>query len=71
MTLDGKSTKTKTVDLDKNCNFVVDEFFIWNHLRSQKYGWSFDNLRFKFVKRPRMAKRPKSKLQISIRTINL
>jgi hypothetical protein len=29
MTSDGKSTKTKVVDLDENYNFVVDDFFIW------------------------------------------
>ena len=27
MTSDGKSTKTKVVDLDKNYNFVDDDFF--------------------------------------------
>jgi hypothetical protein len=43
-------------------NFVVNEFFIWNHLRSQKYGWSFDDLKFKFVERLRMVKWQKSKL---------
>jgi hypothetical protein len=50
------------VDLDENYNFVVDDFFIWNHLMSQQYGWSFDDLKFKFVKRPRMAKPSISKL---------
>ena len=61
MTSDGKSTKTKVVDLDETYNFVVDDFFIWNHLRSQYYDWSFDNLKLKFVERPRMAKPPASK----------
>ena len=42
MTSDWKSTKIKVVDLDENNNFVVDEFFIRNHLRSQKSGWSFE-----------------------------
>ena len=54
MTSDGKSTKTKVVDLDENYDFIVDDFFIWNHLLSQRYGWSFDDLKFKFVKWPRM-----------------
>jgi hypothetical protein len=31
MTSDGKSTKTKVVDLDENNIFVVDDFF---HLKS-------------------------------------
>ena len=50
MTSDGKSTKTKVVDLNENYNFVVDDFFIWNDLMSQQYGWSFDDLKFQFVK---------------------
>jgi hypothetical protein len=29
---DGETTKTKNVDLDKLCNFIVDNFFIWNYL---------------------------------------
>jgi hypothetical protein len=62
MTPVGKLTETKVVDLDENNNFVVDEFLIWNHLRSEKFGWSFDALKFIFVKRSRMAKQPKSKL---------
>ena len=41
MTSDGKSTKTKVIDLDENYNFVVDDFFIWNYLMSQQYGWKF------------------------------
>ena len=32
MTLDGKTTKTKVVDLDEIYNFVVDNYFIRNHL---------------------------------------
>jgi hypothetical protein len=62
MTTDEKSTKTKVVDLDENYNCVVDAIFIWNHLRSQQYDWSFNDLKFKFVKRPWMAKPPTSKL---------
>ena len=62
MSSDGKSTKTKVGDLDENYNFVVDDFFIWNHLMSQQYDWSFDNLKFEFIERPRMAKPPTSKL---------
>ena len=32
--LDGKTTKTEVVDLDKNYDFVVDDFFIWSRLGS-------------------------------------
>jgi hypothetical protein len=32
MTLDGKMTKTKIVDLDEIYNFIVDNYFIRNHL---------------------------------------
>jgi hypothetical protein len=45
MTLDGKSTKTKTVDLDKNCNFVVDEFFYLKSFEVAKVWlkfWQFE-----------------------------
>jgi hypothetical protein len=35
MALDGETTKTKVVDLEKLCNFVVDNFFIWIRLESQ------------------------------------
>jgi hypothetical protein len=31
-TLDGKMTKTKVVDPDEIYNFVVDNYFIRNHL---------------------------------------
>jgi len=36
MTSDGEMTKTKVVDLKKLYNFVVDNFFIWNHLSMKK-----------------------------------
>jgi hypothetical protein len=35
MASDGKTTKTKVVDLQKLYNFVVDNFFIWIRLESQ------------------------------------
>jgi len=37
--LDGEATKTKVIDLEKLCNFVVDNFFIWNHLCNENYVW--------------------------------
>jgi hypothetical protein len=30
--LDGETTKMKVVVLEKLCSFVVNNFFIWNHL---------------------------------------
>ena len=53
---DRETSKTKVVDLEKLCNFVVDIFFVWNHSCSVKYGWIFLNLKFKFFKRHRMEK---------------
>ena len=32
MASDGETPKTKVVDLEKLCNFVVENFFIWDHL---------------------------------------
>jgi hypothetical protein len=31
----GKGIKTKVVELQKLFNFIVDNFFVWIHLRSQ------------------------------------
>jgi len=36
---DGDATKTKVINLEKLCNFVVDNFFIWNHLSFKNYVW--------------------------------
>jgi len=35
MNSDGKTLNIKVVELQKLWNFVVHNFFIWNHLRSQ------------------------------------
>ena len=43
-----KMTKTKVVNLDKLYNFVVDDFFSWNHLLFENIVWSCHNLKFKF-----------------------
>jgi hypothetical protein len=48
MISDGKTTKTKFVDLDKNYNFIVVDFFIWNYLWSQHYIQVLIILKFKF-----------------------
>jgi hypothetical protein len=34
MILDGKTIKTKVIDLNENYDFVVDDFLIWIHLGS-------------------------------------
>ena len=39
MTSDGQIAKTKVIDLKKLWNFVVDNFFIWNHLVMKNYVW--------------------------------
>jgi hypothetical protein len=39
MTLNGETTKMKVVDLEKLCNFVVENFFIWIHLFKENYVW--------------------------------
>jgi hypothetical protein len=52
----------KVVDLQKIHNFVVDEFFIWNHLWFQNSIWSSYILKFKFFemsKQTQMEKQPK------------
>ena len=41
-------TKTKVVDIDELYNFVVDDFFSWNHLVFENIVWSCHNLKFKF-----------------------
>ena len=41
--LNEEMTKTKVVDLDEFYNFVVDDFFNWNHLLFQNVVSSLDN----------------------------
>ena len=38
-TSDGQTSITKVVDLEKLCNFVVDNFFIWSYLIKENYVW--------------------------------
>ena len=42
-------TKTKVVDIENLCNFIVDKFFIWNHLCKKNYIWNskFSNIRWR------------------------
>ncbi len=41
-------TKTKVEDIDELYNFVIDDFFSWNHLVFKDVIWSCHNLKFKF-----------------------
>ncbi len=36
-----KKTKVKVIDLDELYNFIVDNFFIWNHLLPKKIWISY------------------------------
>ena len=45
---DGEITKTKVVDLDEFYNFVVDDFFIWNHWLLKNSVGSSHIFKFKF-----------------------
>jgi hypothetical protein len=45
---DEEMTKIKVIDIDELYNFVVDDFFSWNHLVFENVVWSYHNLIFKF-----------------------
>jgi len=62
MTSDGEATKMKVIDLEKLHNFVIDNFYIWNHLSKEIYVRIFSHFKFEILKWPRMEKRPKQKL---------
>jgi hypothetical protein len=49
MVLDDKTTNIKVVDLEKLWNILVDNFFIWNRLCSQKLHSKFKNSKCKFL----------------------
>jgi hypothetical protein len=38
-TLDGKTTKSKVIDLKDLEKLIVDNFFIWNHLFKENFVW--------------------------------
>ena len=61
-TSDGETIKMKAINLEKLWNFVVHNFWIWDHLVKENYVWIFKNLKFEFFKRPRMDKQQKLKL---------
>jgi hypothetical protein len=37
MASDGEMTKTKVIDLEELYNFILDNFFIRNHLSKENY----------------------------------
>jgi len=41
MASDGEMVKTKFIDLEELYNFIVDNFFFWNHLSKENYVWIF------------------------------
>ncbi len=41
-------TKIKVIDIDELYNFVVDDFFSWNHLLFENVVWSCHIFKFKF-----------------------
>ena len=45
---DEEITKIKVLDLDELFNFVVDDFFNWNHLVFENVVWSCHIFKFKF-----------------------
>jgi len=40
MTFDGETTEMKVIDLEKLYNFVVDNFFVWDHFVKENYVWT-------------------------------
>ena len=61
MSSNREMSRTKVVDLEKLYNFIVDNFFIWNHLVKENYVW-ISHLKFKFFRWPQMEKQQKQKL---------
>jgi len=39
--IDSETTKIKIVDIKKLWNFIVDNFFIWNHVVNKKTKFEF------------------------------
>ena len=58
---DEEMIKIKVIDIDELYNFVVDDFFSWNHLVFENIVWSCHNLKFKFklLKQSHIEKWPK------------
>ncbi len=54
-------TKIKFIDIDELYNFVVDDFFSWNHLVFENVVWSCHIFKFKFklFEKCYIVKRPK------------
>ena len=62
--MDEDMIKIKVIDLDELYNFVVDDFFSWNHLVYENIVWSCHIFKFKFklFKQSHIEKWPKQKL---------
>ena len=56
-----KMTKIKIIDIDNLYNFIVDNFFSWNHLVFKNIVWSCYIFKFKFklFKKCYIEKKPK------------
>jgi hypothetical protein len=55
MISNGKTFKIKDIDLEKLWNFVVYNFFIWNHIGNEKISLNLSNMKFKYcTKSPKM-----------------
>ncbi len=61
---DEEMTKIKVIDIHELYNFLVDDFFSWNHLVFKNFVWNSHNLKFKFklLKQSHIAKWPKTKV---------
>ena len=61
---DEEMNQIKVIDIDELYNFVIDDFFSWNHLLLVNVVWSYYNLKFKFKrsKQNHIEKWPNQKL---------
>ena len=59
-----KMTKIKVIDLDELYNFVVDDFFSWNHLVFENIVWSCHIFKFKFKLFKQMLYRKMTKIKV-------
>jgi hypothetical protein len=64
-TSNGETNQIKVVAIENLWNFVVYNFFIWNHIDYEKQSLNVSNLKFKFCKRAQMDKLQTWKLCVS------
>ncbi len=60
-------TEIKVIDIDELFNFVVDNFFSWNHLVFENIVWSCHIFKFKF----KLFKKKLHRKVIKIKVIDL